>query len=124
MGAALSGRISQTLVTPAGLDDPEHPDAQTGGLQRQLLKLYADAELQQFEQQLEAAGDLSELRKLKDLRHKDTDHAHLWEVVHSRGTRSAADCSWTSSVSGWRVLPVAGARPPPRRHTSRPLRCR
>ena len=81
---ALARRVACALVSPAGLEDPEHPDAPCRQLQHRLADMVAEERLTGIRQRLVSAGDLvsaASVRLLDDLRHPGTDHSWMWALA-------------------------------------------
>ena len=73
------------LVTPAGAEDPEAP-GKPANLQTRLSDLAARHRVGELERELEFAGDLSGVRRLRDLRDPGTDHSWIWVACSFAGS--------------------------------------
>ena len=82
-GDALAKRVACALVSPAGLEDPEHPDAPGRQLQRRLVDLAAHERMNHLRCRLVASGDWAGTRLLDDLQHPGTDHSWMWVLAAS-----------------------------------------
>jgi hypothetical protein len=85
-GASYAQRVSAALLAPAGLEDPEHPDAPSNGLQARLADLLTHERLAEVEASLRSAGDWEGVHLLADLRHSGTDHSWLWVLAAADAT--------------------------------------
>ena len=80
-GDALAKRVACALVSPAGLEDPEHPDAPSRQLQHRLADMVAQERISDIRQRLVDGGDWPAVRLLDDLRHPGTDHSWMWALA-------------------------------------------
>ena len=86
-----ASRTTAHLLAPVGLEDPEHPDAPSDGLQTRLVDLVVKGRLDMVRETLRCAGDFEGLQILSDQCDAATDHSWLWALAAADGSIVPSD---------------------------------